>query len=112
MLTQTLLNKKRTVQLWQDDQNQKKKFFYDFTYMKRECMHTNIYIFSQQRVRFLCGKKDVMNVFGYRKNSTCELEYSVYEKEKNVSKSLLLKCDDRIIRYDFVVSCPKIYGTL
>lgn len=82
--------------------------------MKRECTCTQIFTRSGSYV----GKKTVMNDLdtNEEKKILHELEYdSVYEKknkEKMFQRVEVIRGDDRIIRYDFVVSCPKIYGTL
>lgn len=110
MLTQILLNEKKTVQLWHItwSQPREKKYSFMILHMKRECMHTNIYIFFTTESGSHVGK-NVMNCLDTK--ILHELEYSIYEKRK-CFKELNLSDDDRIIRYDFVVSCPTIYGTL
>lgn len=83
-------------------------FLYDFTYEKGMHAHKYLHSFTIQSP-VLMWEKNVMNVLDTK--ILHELEYSVYvEKKKIVSKEL--RGDDRIIRYEFVVSCPKIYGTL
>lgn len=57
ILIQTLPYKKRTVQLWQDHQNQKKTFFYDFTYEKGMHAHKYLHFFFTTESGSYVGKK-------------------------------------------------------